>query len=93
LNVEEAENAKEAKNSPSLDEDQLGRLEEDIRVLGRLLKNEESEVDFITKYLKLLKEVFKFRIFYQCTVNFVFFLKQLQINGRTYELLQVLLLQ
>jgi len=46
--VDEAEAARAAKNARSLDEDQLGHLETDIKMLGQLLRKTEGKVRFLT---------------------------------------------
>lgn len=45
--MDDAEEARAAKHSSSLDEDQLGLLEIDVRALGQLLRKGDNKVQYV----------------------------------------------
>ena len=45
--MDDAEEARAAKQAPSLDEDQMGFLEVDIRALGQMLRKGDNKVSCV----------------------------------------------
>lgn len=63
-NMDDAEEARAAKNARSLDEDQLGLLEIDVRSLGQLLRKGDNKVQTERKlsYSCCYSPIFDYRV-------------------------------